>query len=323
MDNNGIEEKMECDDILCPLPDSTFKIDYTALCYPLNVYNIGKRFTGAEFNEMYAGSVFTKLINASGFHNGLEFQTGLNVDPIDFNPTGACQPGGIYFTDINFLGSWLIYNHIPMVNVRDVRIPDDAIVYVENDKFKANKLILGESMAIGDLDAWHDDIFCINAVKQNLRALKYVKIRGYEMYAELFDTGDWVTSLCSLAALNGHLEVLKLALYCCTMDERTCANAALNGHLEVLKWIKCNGCPWDTETTRNAALNGHLSTLIWAVQNNCPWDAETRKIAMDNFSFDCKSGYQLRMGAHGYMQICNEWPVVCHKRKTKKTFFSV
>ena len=31
----------------------------------------------------------------------------------------------------------------------------------------------------------------------------------------------------------------------CPWDEETCSIAAEEGHLEVLQWLRQNGCPWD------------------------------------------------------------------------------
>jgi hypothetical protein len=36
-------------------------------------------------------------------------------------------------------------------------------------------------------------------------------------------------------------------------DERTCGIAAMGGHLEVLKWARVNGCPWGVWTCAYAA----------------------------------------------------------------------
>ena len=34
----------------------------------------------------------------------------------------------------------------------------------------------------------------------------------------------------------------------CEWNSSICSNAALKGHLEVLKWARQNGCPWTFET---------------------------------------------------------------------------
>jgi hypothetical protein len=87
---------------------------------------------------------------------------------------------------------------------------------------------------------------------------------------------------CTLAAGNGHLEMLKWARSQdppCPWDEETCSRAAENGHLDVLKWARSQDppCPWDASTCSRAAENGHLDVLQWARSQDppCPWDEWT------------------------------------------------
>ena len=61
----------------------------------------------------------------------------------------------------------------------------------------------------------------------------------------------WIEDACPLAALNGHLEVLKyLHQNRYPWDERACSNAAQNRHLEVLKYLHQNICPWNEEVLK-------------------------------------------------------------------------
>src|SRR2546427_226255 len=74
---------------------------------------------------------------------------------------------------------------------------------------------------------------------------------------------DMVDYICTYAAMNGHLEILKWARENgCKWETWTCAYAAKNGHLEVLKWARGNDCgqrcDWNSYTCANAAENGHL-----------------------------------------------------------------
>ena len=87
-----------------------------------------------------------KITNKNEEHYGLQYHDGLNIDPVPFNPSGNCEPGGIYYANKDILaflsyGCWL----------RKVTIPDDAQVY-ENPgtpkKYKADKVILGERIKI-------------------------------------------------------------------------------------------------------------------------------------------------------------------------------
>ena len=120
-------------------------------------------------------------------------------------------------------------------------------------------------------------------------------------------------NLCTIAAENGYLNILKWArknYY--PWDEKTCTNAAKNGHLNILKWCRKNKCTvsWNI-TTRNEAIftdnfkilnlecndicpprnnntcteaskNGHLKILKWARNNGCSWDKNTCSEAAKN-----------------------------------------
>jgi hypothetical protein len=123
--------------------------------------------SGTKFNQYYSGTVFVKLTCESEIHNNYQFQTGLNVDPIKFNPTGECNPGGFYFCALNQFYKWLTYNNVTCVNYRIVEIPDDATVYIEGDKFKVDKFILSDKKSI-----WYDENLCGIAVRQNGNFLK-------------------------------------------------------------------------------------------------------------------------------------------------------
>jgi len=85
----------------------------------------------------------------------------------------------------------------------------------------------------------------------------------------------WVERTCALAALDGHLEVLRWAReHGCPWDNRTCYAAAACGHLEVLRWARERGCPWHSLTCDKAFLGGHLVVLKWALSHGCRWDED-------------------------------------------------
>ena len=93
---------------------------------------------------------FYKITNESEFHHGLQYQDGLNVDPVPFSPEGDCVPGGIYFAREDILA---FLNYGPWI--REVTIPDDAQM-VENPgdhprKWRADRVILGPRRRI-DVD---------------------------------------------------------------------------------------------------------------------------------------------------------------------------
>src|SRR5579872_2707546 len=156
--------------------------------------HIGEEISGKVFNQAYPNIRLIKLTNKKENHNGFQFKNGLNIDNIEFNPKEECLPGGIYFVTLEEAHKWIYYGYPKynfMVNMRKVTIPDDARVYVEWKKFKADKIILGPKSNISkeiylnfvkyksmDLEIvpqnLRDKDICIEAVKQNGWSLMYV-----------------------------------------------------------------------------------------------------------------------------------------------------
>ena len=65
----------------------------------------------------------------------------------------------------------------------------------------------------------------------------------------------------------------------CPWNSRVCSDAASEGHLEVLRWARSQGCPWDDSVTYAAAgggpprlQHGHLEVLKWLIKEGCPYD---------------------------------------------------
>ena len=127
---------------------------------------IGDVLSGKEFNKKYNGTVFVKLIKKSKNHNGYHYKTGKNKlgKKETFNPTSSCSPGGLYFTKLSKLTKWLDYDdYEPMYYCSIVTIPKNARVYIEKDKFKTDKFILGKFKLIKKLKYWSSHKFCERA----------------------------------------------------------------------------------------------------------------------------------------------------------------
>ncbi|CAN0195456.1 unnamed protein product [Scytosiphon promiscuus] len=105
------------------------------------------------------------------------------------------------------------------------------------------------------------------------------RARRSNLYRKVLDK-----NLCSAAAFNGDLRVLKLARADkCPWDARTCNWAAKAGHIEVLQWARGGGCPWGEQTCYEAAWGGHLNVLAWAIETGCPWSKDAcERVAKQN-----------------------------------------
>jgi hypothetical protein len=129
----------------------------------------GKVLNGKEFNKLFIEKKY-KITNEKEIHYGLKYKTGLNEDIVSFNPKGSCKEGGIYFTNYSNIFKFIDFGN----GVREVIIPDDALVYIEEYKFKTDKLILKEKILYEKLFE-NDYEICKLAVQQNRDALRYVK----------------------------------------------------------------------------------------------------------------------------------------------------
>jgi hypothetical protein len=129
---------------------------------------------------------FYKITNEEEKHNNLQYKTGLNVDPIEFNPSGDCEPGGIYFSSEDIFafldyGPW----------IRKVVIPKDSHVY-ENPGFPKK---------------WKTDIVILEERKKiDLEVIKKLVEEGANVRVDYDHALRW-------AVKNGHYLFLLLCIY--------------------------------------------------------------------------------------------------------------
>ena len=128
--------------------------------------------TGAEFNALHADKKFVKVLNDSLCHYDFTYTAGLNVDTQPFNPSSTCSKGGLYFCEEEHLHLYLFsYGSI----CATVSIPDNALVYKEDTKYKANQLILHDIQPINELPLWLDATVTKKIVQENGRVIQFVK----------------------------------------------------------------------------------------------------------------------------------------------------
>jgi len=94
----------------------------------------------SDASSFRKNSVFVKFLKKSLTHNGFTYAPGLNTDTVPFYPFGSCQPGGLYFTELQYFMDFTRFGSL----VADVTIPDNARVYAdpEGKKWKADCIVL-------------------------------------------------------------------------------------------------------------------------------------------------------------------------------------
>ena len=81
-------------------------------------------------------------------HNGFQYQDGLNVDTQPFNPSGECEPGGLYFFCEESLHTFSKYVSRDITWIREVTLLPDSRVYKMKNKFKTDKFFLGPRLLL-------------------------------------------------------------------------------------------------------------------------------------------------------------------------------
>jgi hypothetical protein len=116
-------------------------------------------------------TIFVKLLNNELNHYGFQYNIGLNVDTIPFNPTGLCLSGGLYFTTIEYIEKYIKYG----VNLAHIKLCDDAVFYCDPTgyKWKTNKFIITKIEQTQKI--------CELAIKNNALALRYIKEQTEEL----------------------------------------------------------------------------------------------------------------------------------------------
>ncbi len=135
--------------------------------------------------EKHRNQVFYKVLNEKLNHHGFQYKVGLNIDTIAFNPDGAYEAGGIYFTTLQFISRYLDFG----CYIAEIIIPENARMWPtakEEErwkayKWKADQIIIKNIVQIEEHEMWNNEYSCLEAVKQNGYALKYIKNPTYEI----------------------------------------------------------------------------------------------------------------------------------------------
>ena len=220
---------------------------------------------------------FYKITNKKENHNGLQYKTGLNIDPLPWNPSGNCESGGIYFSREDIFA---FINYGPWI--RKVTIPEDAEVYEnpgKSKKWKAHKVLLGERKKIS-----------INIVRSLLEqganihasddmALKWASENGYLKTVKLLleygaDVNSGYNQALRYASKYGHQKIVKFLLKqgadVHANNDLSLVYASGKGHLKIVELLieyganvhADNGLPllW-------ASKNGHTKVIDLLLQH--------------------------------------------------------
>jgi hypothetical protein len=108
--------------------------------------NVNRCISGEELNRLHNHLPFYKFIRQDKTHHGFEYRKGMNVDTVAFHPTSTCSAGGLYFTTAQYVHLFFGYGKY----LCEVHIPPDARCYIEENKIKADRLIVPAFTPVAD-----------------------------------------------------------------------------------------------------------------------------------------------------------------------------
>ena len=100
---------------------------------------IHTELSGTEFNKIYKDTKFYKFLKDDLIHYDFQYQLGLNIDTKPFKPIGRCSEGGLYFCEES---KCYAYCNSYGQKIALIEIPNDARIYIENNKFKSDQIII-------------------------------------------------------------------------------------------------------------------------------------------------------------------------------------
>ncbi len=149
---------------------------------------IGRIITGRQLNELLDGMPLLKFMNDNDTHYSMQYVTCHNLDILTFKGSGECSKGGLYVIMLTQFD--MFYDHYGNY-VRKVIIDPNALVYVENNKFKCDNIFLKERVEkdlalkymfteyiqylIGYKSTEIAEKFILNVMNNNIFSLKFVE----------------------------------------------------------------------------------------------------------------------------------------------------
>jgi hypothetical protein len=146
--------------------------------------------SGSSFKEFYCGIEFIKVTNKDETEKySYKLKDGLNEK--EFRQTNGYIDGGITFVESDNMFD--VFKKIwDALYIRKIEIPDDANVFIDDKEYMADKIILGERVAIIDMEQWNDKSFCDKALTIDPKLVKYCKNISSEKLKEIVSKDPYI-----------------------------------------------------------------------------------------------------------------------------------
>jgi hypothetical protein len=171
----------------------------------INMLSLYTEYSGEDFNLLCKDKIFYKFLNDNLIHYNFKYELGLNIDVLPFNPTKKCSSGGLYFCEESKIP---LYCTMYGTKLAIVEIPDNARIYIEEDKFKTNKIFITKIIDFNSID----EEFWINIIPNNGLVLQYVKNQTAEICKLAVQQNGTALRYVKKQTASSLLEICKLAV---------------------------------------------------------------------------------------------------------------
>jgi len=238
---------------------------------------------------MSSHKLYFKITNEKENHNGFQYNDGLNVLKEKFNddPTASCVAGGFYFTNSENIFEFLDHG----IYLREITLPTDdpdfKMVQDKNNKWRANKIILGKKYNLNNISTFE---FLIsngaNIHADSDYAIRWASINGHsEVIQFLISNGADIHAnndfAIRWASIKGHLEVVQHLISkgadIHTDNDYAIRWASKNGHLEIVKFLVSSGANIyanDNCAIKWASGNGHSEVVQFLISKGADIHAD-------------------------------------------------
>ncbi len=216
--------------------------------------NTMEETSGNTMEETSGNHIYYKITNKNENHNRFQYHDGLNqldesTEQFNSNPIMSCCPGGLYFTTLEHIHKFYCHG----CHLREVTLPTDnpkfkMVKDPQNDKWRANMIILGDKYQLGNIDTIKKfnlkitpDLLSLIVRSHNIDSLQYVhnvnpdiiKSCVTDLLIHSIMCGE--TSMLSWFKNNGY------DFYIMRDVGRFCLTAQIHDQLCVVEWLANNG----------------------------------------------------------------------------------
>lgn len=212
---------------------------------------------------------YFKITNIDETHNNFTYIDGLNCMKDDFDERGEHVENGLYFTTIENIPKYYYIG----INLREVILPDDnefKMIKVNcGDKYRANKIILGNKYSLYDLMTY--EMFGLN-MEYNIHLVNHASEHGNLDFLNKWKLNNlnlkYSSDAIDLASQNGHVKILqwwKDSGYMMKYTVNAMDWACEYGNENVIKWWFNSGLEikYSINSLLLAFKNKHKNVLKW------------------------------------------------------------